>query len=461
MHGLWPMVRRPRRGLASMLAMLYLVLFSALALGFYSATTTSSEVVANDRLIVGAQSAAESGMDFIRYYLSLVSIPPGTLAANLQSELFKDLQKQLDGTTNLAANVIGSSGNVIQIPASSTAYIPLDKTSDKSFRATITVWSGDIVVKVEGRISGGKITRYVQMDYEPGTHTTTSFNFAVASRGQVVMKKGSLGGTAGVSNTVAQIMSASVTNGAISVTGGLVGGDLSILDGAAVNITGGSVAGSTNINDIKSNHVFVVNDPDFPDVDPTVYKKYATNAYVSNAKKQANIVVPPNTNPKFNANDTVQGIMYIQAPNQVTFNGNFKLQGFVVMEKGVVGSTNTMSFSGNLTQSPVPAGAQFDAVRAVSGVAILAPTVAVSMSGSTDSFMRGSIICDSFSFAGSADIQIDQGTLMTLNPNANSAVFNGKTMKFTANGSNNVPTTGLTFSGYYRPRAGSYVEVMP
>jgi hypothetical protein len=444
-----------------MLAMLYLVLFSALALGFYAATTTSNEVVANDKLIAGAQAAAESGMDFIRYQLSLVTIPSGTNAATLQSELYKDLQQQLNTSANLGSNSIGTSGNVIQIPASSTAYIPLDKNNNNSFRATITVWTGDIVVKVEGRTSGGKISRYVQMDYEPGTHSTTSFNFAVASRGQVVMKKGSLGGTAGVDNSVAQVMSASQTGTAINMSGGTVGGDLSILDGAGVSVTGGTVNGSSITADILANHVKVVNDPDFPDVDPTIYKKYATNSYVPKAKTQSNIVIPPNTNPKFNANDIVQGIMYIQSPNQVTFNGNFKLQGFIVMEKGAAGDVNTLSFSGNLTQSPVPAGSTFDQVRAVSGVAILAPSAAISMSGSVDSFMRGSIITNTFSFAGSADIQIDQGTLMTLSPNANSAVFNGKTVKFTANGSHNVPSAGLTYAGYYKPKMGSYVEVLP
>lgn len=450
-----------RRGLASTMAMLYLVLFSTLALGFYAATTTSSEVVANDRLIASAQSAAESGMDFMRYQLSLVQIPPGTLAANVQSELYKDLQSQLNASQNLGSNSIGMSGNVIQIPASTSAYIPLDKTNNNTFRATITVWNADIVVKVEGRTNGGKLSRYVQMDYVPGTHSTTAFDFAVASRGQVIMEKGSLGGTAGVDNSVAQVMSASQTATAIDVSGGMIGGDISILSDGGASVTGGTVGGSSITADILANHVHVVNDPDFPTIDPTVYKKYATNTYVPKANLQSNIIIPPNTNPKFNANDTVQGIMYIQSPNQVTFQGNFKLQGFIVMETGAASDVNTLSFSGNLTQSPVPAGGAFDSVRAVSGVAILAPSAAISMTGSTDSYMRGSVITNTFTFAGSADIQIDQGTLMTLSPNGDSAIFNGKTVKFTANGSSNMPSAGLTYAGYFAPKAGSYVEVMP
>ena len=85
----------------------------------------------------------------------------------------------------------------------------------------------------------------------------------------------------------------------------------------------------------------------------------------------------------------------------------------------------------------------------------------VTMSGSTDSLLRGNVICNTFNFAGSADIVIDQGTLMTYKSAANSVVFSGKTVKFTATGADNVPTTGLSFSAAYAPAPGSYEELTP
>jgi hypothetical protein len=94
-------------------------------------------------------------------------------------------------------------------------------------------------------------------------------------------------------------------------------------------------------------------------------------------------------------------------------------------------------------------------------VSILGPTTAVSMSGSTDSYLRGNIIVGSFAFDGSADIQIDQGTLMTYDETVNSAVFDGKTIKFTATGGNNIPTTGITYNQYYDPKPITYQEVSP
>ena len=45
----------PRRGVASVLAMLYLVIFSTLALGFYSAVTTANQLAHNDERAMMAQ----------------------------------------------------------------------------------------------------------------------------------------------------------------------------------------------------------------------------------------------------------------------------------------------------------------------------------------------------------------------------------------------------------------------
>ena len=78
---------RARRGIAAMLAMLFLVLISTLAVGFYGATTSSVQVVNNELRAGEALMAAESGMEFIRYHLKNVSVPYGTTQANLFAKL--------------------------------------------------------------------------------------------------------------------------------------------------------------------------------------------------------------------------------------------------------------------------------------------------------------------------------------------------------------------------------------
>ena len=452
---------RIRRGMTAVLAMLYLVLFSTLALGFYAATTTSAQMSSNDQRIGKAYLAAESGMDFMRYQLSRVSIPPNTPSDQVINSLYSNLKTQLEGTNNLGSQTINLDGNTIEIPGDSSKTIALDSTAESAFRATITDWAGEIVVKVDGMNGSAGVRRAFTMDFTRQQHTSSVFDYAVASKGQIVMKKGTVTGATGVDPAVATLMSAEEASGAISDSGGSVGGDLNIVDGATASITGGTVAGTSIVAQIIANHLHIVDTPEFPTVDPTVYQQYATNSYVSGAKTQQNIIVPPGTNPKFNANDTVQGILYIQSPNQVTMNGNFNLQGFIVMESGV-STTDSITMKGNLTMAPLPNDTQFDALCATSGVAILAPNAAVSMTGSAGGNVKGNVIVKSFSYAGASTLAIDQGTLMALDEAANSVSVNtAKTITFTATGANNLPKIGVSYSSYYSPNAASYQEVVP
>src|SRR5687768_11871580 len=66
---------RGRRGITSLFAMLYMLIFSALAIGFYSAVTMAVQVAHNDERSHGAQMAAESGMQFMKYHLGRVKFP--------------------------------------------------------------------------------------------------------------------------------------------------------------------------------------------------------------------------------------------------------------------------------------------------------------------------------------------------------------------------------------------------
>jgi hypothetical protein len=447
--------------MTSVLAMLYLVLFGTLAVGFYSATTTQTQIASNDEHIARSFMAAESGMDFMRYQLGRVSIPPHTPNDQVIDELYVDLQAQLNGTGNLGSTTIAKNGNTIQIPA--TGSIKLDGTADSRFSATITDWAGEIVCKINGMNGTITSTRAISMDFTRATRPSSVFDYAVAPKGQILMKKGTLTSVAGVDPKIATMMSAMAADPAISVTGGKITGDLSVTEDGTVQVTGGTVGtpASSIPAVILADHVHTVDPPEFPTIDTTVYRQYATNTWVDKKKVQANIIVPAGKNPKFNAGDTVQGIMYVESPNQITFNGNFNLQGFIVMAPSA-SNTDTISFSGSLAMTPVPNQPQFDALRAVTGVAILAPNAAVTMSGSSGGNIRGNVIVKSFNFAGAADLQVDQGTLMTLASSNNTFVMNGsKSVKFSSTGSSNVPTAGIIYSTYYKPNPISYQEVMP
>ena len=117
-------IRERRAGITSVLAMLFLVLFTTMAVGFYAATNTQTQIVNNDERAARAQLAAESGMDFMRYQLGRVYIPPEPLPPDqVIVELHSDLKELLDGTTNMGGQSITLAGNTIHIPANGGSIV--------------------------------------------------------------------------------------------------------------------------------------------------------------------------------------------------------------------------------------------------------------------------------------------------------------------------------------------------
>src|SRR5205823_2533157 len=101
---------------------------------------------------------------------------------------------------------------------------------------------------------------------------------------------------------------------------------------------------------IYSQHTHVVGTPEWPVFDTTPFAQYATNTYSgATGGTLANVRIPANTNPRFTGNATIQGILYIESPNTVTFRGNTNLQGFIVFQNtGTVGQ-NVIDMSGNFS----------------------------------------------------------------------------------------------------------------
>jgi hypothetical protein len=458
-----------RGGYAAMMSMLFLVLFSSLAVGFYAQTNSSTQMAENDRRIALAQSASESGMDMMRYQLAHIVIPAGTPANQVIGVLATQLGANMNGTRNLGTDVVGLSNNVIYVPADHAHSIKLDAAGQQSFQIVITAWGSDIVVRSTGAFKttssgsfGSGLRRCITMDFTAKNIPSTSFDYGVASKGQIVVSKGTVGASAGADGGVASLMSNLAIPSAITVMT-TVTGDLNLLAGATATVAlGASVGGTTNPVAIVSQHEHTVDAPDFPVVDTSVYTGYAVNAYVPGAPVQQNIVIQPGTNPQFSAGDEVDGVMYVRSPNTVTFRGNFKLKGFIVFESAGDSTVNRLDFRGSVTTSPLPPDSQFDSMRSVSGVAILASTAAVTMSGSADSSIRGNIMVGSLNYSGSATLNVDHGTIMTFNAGPNSAVFNTtKSVLFTATGQTNQPNTGVDYRTYFGPKPSTYQEILP
>jgi hypothetical protein len=273
--------------------------------------------------------------------------------------------------------------------------------------------------------------------------------------------------------TKGSVLSALASSGTptVIIGGQGISGDVTYMDTAPKPSISAAVGGTSNAASIWTDHVHAISDsPEFPVVDTSIFKPYVQRNYVAggNGGVYENMKIPANTNPTFNGGDVVRGVMFIERPNSVKFNGNVQIQGTIVVDTdptatGSAGnlSTNVITFQGNGgTKSGVeslPAQPQFDGLRNLTGSFILAPGFSVNLTGNFGS-VNGSIVGSQITVDGSASL-IVKGTLINVDPNLLLVKGNG-TVTIASTGTTNYPS-GLRFGSHYFPVPGSYREVKP
>jgi hypothetical protein len=201
-----------------------------------------------------------------------------------------------------------------------------------------------------------------------------------------------------------------------------------------------------------------------------MFAPYVQRPYVAggNSGLYENMRVPANTNPTFNAGDIVRGVLFVERPNSVKFNGNVTIEGTIVVDTnpaatGTAGSlaTNVIEFSGNggtkTGVEALPLQPQFDGLRKLTGSFILAPGFDVKLTGNFGS-VNGSVVGDKITVDGSASLTV-KGTLINVEPNLLLVKGNGNVV-IASTGTTNYPS-GLRFGSHYFPVPGTYREVKP
>jgi hypothetical protein len=460
--------RRARSGVTAVLAMLYLTLMASLALGFYSASNTAVLVSTNEQRVERARLAAESGLDFARFHLGRVSIPAKISPAKHFSLMCDQLSARMNGSGNLNNGSIYVSDNMVRVPADPNQFIKADDKGAE-FQFTITDLgnsSGAYQVRVTA-LGRNNLTasaagfRTVRLDFELQQNKSKVFQYGIATRGTV--------STSGNSRLKGQpdpnkgsILALDSVNGTpVSIGGKLVTGDISVTNpDANVSVSGASVGGTTNTNDIQTNHVHKgVDEPEFPTVDTSMFIPYAVNKYVPGKGTYSNIIIPPNTNPSFNAGTVLKGVVYIQQPNQVTFNGSASIQGVIVTDTDKqVGnlSTNTLKFTGSFNAQGVESlDPSYGSLRDLSGSFILMPNFSVTFTGNFDAQAHGNIVVDQASMTGSSSVKLD-GSLMILK---DTPMTMGGNSELTAGDNAIAFPSGLKFSNRYQPLPSTYEEL--
>ena len=453
--------QQKRKGLSSMLAMLYLVLFSVMGIGFYEACTMSAQIARNERAQALAQSAADGGMQFVRYQLGSITIDPSVTDAVLLDTVATQLAKRLNGTDNMNGHTVQNTGGVIYIPSASD-WTTIDSTNGTRFRGQITQSGSFLVVTATGAGPGVISTRNIRLQFQKAPKAATILNYGVATKGPLAT--GGASYIKGLTDpTKGSILSADMTNPTpISIGGKAVSGDISIVNPAGTVATGGASIGGTSDPSQVPQHIHKgVPAPTFPTIDTSVFTAYATNKYAGGTTLN-NVYIPPNTNPQFTGGATINGVLWIQAPNVVTFKGNATINGVIVTDNNATfnPAANQINFGGTVTATPIqnlpPGNPAYDPnLVKLTGSFLLAPAFAVSMTGNFGT-IGGSMAVGQLSMSGNAAGTV-QGSILgmqdvPMNVNGSSDII------IASSGTSNYPT-GMNFGDNFTPLPGTYLEL--
>lgn len=455
-----------RRGIASVLAMLYMVLFATLAVGFAAATAMNAQISKNERALQQADSAADGGMQFMRYQLGQMTIPAATPTTQLLSTCATALALQLNGTSNMNGHTVQVTNGAIYLP-SATDWTSVDPTVGTRFRAKITQSGQFLVVTVDGAGPSGTIVKALQMQYQQAPKAGAILDYGVATEGTLATS-GSTTITGQTDPTKGSVLSADmISSTPISIAGKAVSGDISVVNpSATISVSGASVGGTTDPVKILQHEHKGVPAPTFPTVDTSVFTQYATTAYDGSGTCN-NCYIPPNTNPKFTGGATINGVMWVQAPNVVTFRGNTTITGVIVTDTGASApafdpNNNILNFAGSVSATPIQQMAttnpayNADLVK-LTGSFMLAPNFAVSMTGDFGT-VGGSMVVGQLTMSGNAGGTV-QGSVIGMQDVPLS--LNGSSdIVISSTGTTNYPS-GMSFGNFYTPLPGTYIEVQP
>jgi flagellar basal body-associated protein FliL len=432
-------IKQKNKGSVLIMAMILIVICSALAVSMATMSSANVQLASNQHHIDRALASAESGLEIQRYWLTPIMMPSSTPPADYFSTIVDAVQYDLD------ANSIS---NIVLHNDGSIDSVTLESFTGQSFSGQLSVDPiNPTILQVASTGGNGQISRTIQVEFDIEPYEHPIFDYGLATKGPLnyTGNPTMLGFNSNWEADIYIESSSSLT--ALSVSGNTnFEGDIIIGNSAAnvdfvgdVNIAGDH--GQTAID----NHVTIGAEPvDFPIPDTDRFRPYATGDVIdastdlgSYSNILVNNLIAANTNPSFPKSVTIQGILFIEAPNIVIFERNVALQGIIVADGDLENpGTNRIDVLGNFASGPYPAGAEFDAIRAEVGSSIVAPGFAISFQGNF-STLEGVVAVSGVHFSGNVNAMI-KGTI--INYSETPMIIEGNAvMNFDRAGSTKVP----------------------
>jgi len=426
-----------RQGSALIISMIFVLIFSALAVSMATISGTNLQIAENQRKANRARACAESGLEIVRLWLNQVSIL-GSTAEELQfSEIAASFQSAAYAISNITDITYNSSS--ITIPA-----VMLNSAEGQSFSAAIIPHPLDpetLQVDVTG--VHGPVAKTISVNYKFGTREHTVFDYGVATKGPLSLAGNILLEGVNVSVESDVYVVSENSNLALEITGNSqIAGDVHISNPlATVDLQGGQASiGGETVPEAYDHVTNGMDEVEFPVPNPDYFEHYVVEDINLTETTFENIRIPPNTNPSFSSDVTLKGVVFIETPNVVTFNGHVNITGIIVGDGDVTddSGTNHIDFQGTVNSNPVTdLPEEFGDLRDETGTFLIAPGFSASFGGNFET-ISGVIAANGIKFYGGAGGTIEgsvinySDTKMELSGNSDLSFNRSGTIKIPA-----------------------------
>ena len=375
---------RPRRGIIAFFSVVLLSILALVSLAFFSSTSITLAQTSNQRAINDARMSAENGLAFMFHTLRhCTDISGAHRGSALFISLKYNLELALHNTPNLGSRVITVSPNnrILYVPS---IYVG----ENRWFDAEMEHISYDVMrMTVIGYALNGSIltvSRKVSIDFMP--QWEEALGYGIASMGPIEM--GQNFKISGTRNPADGSLYSGVTSGTavkFGNNGCSVSGSIDVSSSSAlVQLNNTTVAGGVTKDAPKIT---------LPEIDLDYYLNAVPKNSVTglpeftditknnpSAGTFTNVRVKANSNPSFANNTHIKGILYIEAPNKVTFGNNCTFTGIIVGQKAPAGTNlNNCSIdfgNGALSVGPaslLPNEYPFQEIRKLTNASVMAP----------------------------------------------------------------------------------------
>ena len=437
--------RRLHPGSALIIAMIFVVIFSTLGLAMLASSSTNMRASSNHREGNRAFESAQSGLEVVRYLFEGLSVSGLTSPENRVVALYnKLLDRIIDTEMSGISAKYDSDENVIEL-----CDVYLDYSTGKSFSCQISQSATDDMVMVTSITGFSKeVSRSLRVNFAFEEDTDAIFDFGIATRGPLYMSGQAV--VEGINLAVeSDVYIEADVAGDEFVIGNQasVGGDVHIVEEYGTFDIGSksSIGGETG--EAAADHVEVGTDPvTFPETTIDYFRTFATGDVITSETNIStydtldNVIIAADTNPTFSSDLTINGVLFIEQPNNVTFAAHVDVYGIIVgeSEEGVSSSSNSIDFAGQVECFDVSSleGEEFALISLETGTFIMAPGFSVDFSGQSN-VINGAMAVAGARFTGQAGGTIN-GSI--INYSDEPVVLQGQgSLSFDRYGSSEVP----------------------